>query len=176
MVKCQGKNATVASSQGTFDVLLEDPEPSHFSAQDASTVHKPVFESSVAKVQNSMIGDLSSREREAVKLFKIRGQPEPRHIEWGESISYYQQLQERKRWKLHQVVAYQDLRFMGGASASVECLFSSAKYVMKERRNRMTPVMFEAIIFLKTNRACWSSRLVAKAIKSVPNMPVDSEE
>ncbi|KAG6949662.1 hypothetical protein JG687_00014712 [Phytophthora cactorum] len=56
---------------------------------------------------------------------------------------------------------------MRGTSASVERLFSSAKYVMTERRNRMTPVLFEAMTFLKTNSAYWDSRLVvAKAIKT----------
>ncbi|KAG2776419.1 hypothetical protein Pcac1_g12994 [Phytophthora cactorum] len=37
---------------------------------------------------------------------------------------------------------------------------------MTERRNPMTPVWFEAIMFLKAIRAYWASRLVAKAIKN----------
>ncbi|KAG1687183.1 hypothetical protein DVH05_005350 [Phytophthora capsici] len=50
-----------------------------------------------------------------------------------------------------QTTTYEDLSFM------------KAKYVMTDRRSRLTPVMFEAIMFLKVNRDFWDSRLVAKA-------------
>ncbi|KAG6943101.1 hypothetical protein JG688_00017782 [Phytophthora aleatoria] len=60
---------------------------------------------------------------------------------------------------------------MHGTSASVERLFSSVKYVMTKHRNQMTPVLFKVIMFLKTNRPYWDSRLVAKAIKSAYAVP-----
>jgi hypothetical protein len=54
---------------------------------------------------------------------------------------------------------------MLGTFASIERLFSSAKSVMTDRRNRLGTLLFEAIMFLKTNRSLWDSRLVAEAAK-----------
>ena len=64
-----------------------------------------------------------------------------------------------------QVVEREDLRYMLGTSASIERLFSSAKCVMTDRRNRLGTLLFEEIMFLKTNRSLWDSRLVAQAVK-----------
>ncbi|KAI9985247.1 hypothetical protein PInf_004572 [Phytophthora infestans] len=64
-------------------------------------------------------------------------------------VDYYHQIQERKRLKMTKTTAYENLSFMKGTSVAVERLFSADKYVMTDRRSRLTPGMFEAIMFLK---------------------------
>ncbi|EEY63406.1 uncharacterized protein PITG_15126 [Phytophthora infestans T30-4] len=66
-------------------------------------------------------------------------------------VDYYYQIQERKRLKMTKTTAYENLSFMKGAPVAVERLFSAAKYVITDRRSRLTPGMFEAILFLKVN-------------------------
>ena len=47
---------------------------------------------------------------------------------------------------------YIDYRFIFGSAARAQRLFSHCKYVKTETRNRLTPQLFEAINFLKSNR------------------------
>jgi hypothetical protein len=167
IVDLQTAGITVAYVRGTFDVLLDDfPELSHYLAQDAEIVHVPRFESAVTKVLNNTTGDLSMDERELVQPYQKPQLPPPRQINWGETRTYAEEVQERKRQRLERVVEYQDLRYMLGTSASVERLFSIAKNVMTDRRRCMSPWMFENIMFLRTNRVFWTSKTVAKAIRN----------
>ncbi|ETL88099.1 hypothetical protein F441_13314 [Phytophthora nicotianae CJ01A1] len=55
-----------------------------------------------------------------------------------------------------QTTSNEDLNFLKGTSVAIERLLSSAK---------LTPVMFEAIMFLSTNRLLSGVNLVAKAIR-----------
>ena len=59
-----------------------------------------------------------------------------------------------------------DCRFIFGSEARVEKLFSRYKYIKTETRNRLTPQLFEAINFLKSNRELWenSQQLISRAI------------
>ena len=59
-----------------------------------------------------------------------------------------------------------DCSFCVATSNTVERLFSLCKYVLTDQRKCMSPIMFEALIFLKVNRELWDVSLVAKAMKS----------
>ena len=61
---------------------------------------------------------------------------------------------------------YIDCRFIFGSTARTERLFSHCKYIKIETRNRLTPQLFEAINFLKSNREIWenSQQLISRAI------------
>ena len=61
---------------------------------------------------------------------------------------------------------YIDCRFIFGSAARAERLFSHCKYIKTETRNRLTPQLFEAINFLKSNRELWenSQQLISRAI------------
>ena len=61
---------------------------------------------------------------------------------------------------------YIDCRFIFGSVACAERLFSHCKYIKTETRNRLTPQLFEAINFLKSNRELWknSQQLISGAI------------
>ena len=47
-----------------------------------------------------------------------------------------------------------------------ERLFSEAKYVMKPQRRAMSPILFEALLFLKKNAPYWNIATVAAAMKA----------
>ena len=61
---------------------------------------------------------------------------------------------------------YIDCRFIFRSAARAERLFSHCKYIKTETRNRLTPQLFEAINFLKSNRELWenSQQLISRAI------------
>ncbi|GMF22747.1 unnamed protein product [Phytophthora fragariaefolia] len=167
MVYLQTAGITVADARGTFDEVLEDfPEPSHYLAQDASIVHHPRFESAVTKILNSKTGELSAAERELVHAFEIPQQTVNRQINWGNTKTYAEEDQERKRRKLEKTIEYQDNRYMLGTSAAVERLFSITKCVMTDQRRSMEPITFEKLMLLKTNRVFWTSKTAATAIRN----------
>ena len=61
---------------------------------------------------------------------------------------------------------YIDWRFISGSAARVERLLSHCKYIKTETRHSLTPQLFEAINFLKSNRELWenSQQLISRAI------------
>jgi len=46
-----------------------------------------------------------------------------------------------------------------------ERLFSEAKYIMLPHRRSMSPIVFEALIYLKKNEKFWNVKTVAVAMK-----------
>ena len=61
---------------------------------------------------------------------------------------------------------YIDRRFIFGSADFAERLFSYCKYIKTETRNRLTPQLFEAITYLKSNRELWenSQQIISGAI------------
>ena len=61
---------------------------------------------------------------------------------------------------------YIDCRFIVGLEARAEKLFSYCKYIKTETRIRLTPQLFEAITFSKSNTELWenSQQLISRAI------------
>ena len=54
-----------------------------------------------------------------------------------------------------------------GSAAEVERLWSIARYILTTTRSRMTPMMFEALLFLRANRELWDETTVQKAMNAV---------
>ena len=52
---------------------------------------------------------------------------------------------------------YIDCIFIFKSAARADRLFSHCKYIKTEIRNRLTQQLFEAIIFLKSNRELWEN-------------------
>lgn len=59
---------------------------------------------------------------------------------------------------------YVNCNFIFGSAAQVEWLWSLAKYILTDQRQRMTPLLFESLLFLKVNRRFWDGALVIQAI------------
>ena len=48
---------------------------------------------------------------------------------------------------------------------TVERLFSACKHIFTDQQNHMSPIMFEALIFLKVNQDFWDESMVAVVMK-----------
>ena len=57
--------------------------------------------------------------------------------------------------------------FLLGSAAVVECLWSKLDALIPQRRSGMSPIMVEAILYLKENRELWSIEDVKEALRRV---------
>ena len=64
---------------------------------------------------------------------------------------------------------YKNVDFICGSAAEVERLWSVAKYILTDNRAKLTPAMFEALLFLKTNEEYWDMTMVMEAYTRVKN-------
>jgi hypothetical protein len=60
---------------------------------------------------------------------------------------------------------YVNCNFVYGSTAEVERLWSTASYILRKQRRRMTPQLFESILFLRYNESLWDIDTVDKAMK-----------
>ena len=82
-------------------------------------------------------------------------------------MGYFDQYHIRKKRRLSdEEQEYIDCSFLVATSNTVETLFSTAKHILTDLRKAMSPIMFEAILFLKINRGYWDLPMVASAMKS----------
>ena len=56
---------------------------------------------------------------------------------------------------------------MIGSSAVVEHLWPVARYILTTNRSSLSPVLFEALLFLRSNRTLWDVRTVQRALLAV---------
>ena len=54
-----------------------------------------------------------------------------------------------------------------GSAAEVERLWSIARFILTTNRTRMTPVLFEALLFLRAHRELWNENTLKMAIHAV---------
>ena len=55
---------------------------------------------------------------------------------------------------------YLNVNFICGSAAEVERLWSICKYILTVNRTRRSPILLEAILFLRINRSFWDVKLV----------------
>jgi len=56
-----------------------------------------------------------------------------------------------------------------GSAAEIERVWSMANFILVKERNSMSPIMFEALIFLKFNFSHWDDALILKAYSKALN-------
>ncbi|KAI2507198.1 hypothetical protein MHU86_7264 [Fragilaria crotonensis] len=59
---------------------------------------------------------------------------------------------------------YVNIEVIPGTSVNCERLFSLAKHILTDTRKNTSPVLFEALLFLKVNRSLWDARTVGNAM------------
>ena len=64
---------------------------------------------------------------------------------------------------------YMNVDFILGSCAMVEWLWSLANYIMVDERKAMSPIMLEAVLFLKVNNRFWDIHVVRQAMRAVQN-------
>ena len=179
-----------------FDILLDEDCykcMSEYIAEDSDFVCSRHFESGCLKIMNGE--RLSDAEADAcAKLRKHRNQEdqeeEPSSEDDQEPVSVLEKLHanRKKRRKLSKdddepsfnSKDYRNVsKIVCATSNCCERLFSEAKYVMVPHRRGLSPIVFEALLYLKKNRKYWNVRTVSKAIRmkdeSVNNLQRDDD-
>ena len=115
--------------------------------------------------------ELTQDEKDA--CIRIQNQPQIQDAseenEQGETASFASRfrdrMKKRKAGELErsQYSPYQNVDYICGSAAEVERLWSLCKYILTNTRSRMTPNLFEALIFLKVNYDYWDAAAVQVA-------------
>lgn len=152
-----------------FDEVCKDyMTMTHYLSADADIVsHKP-FEKAVIKIIDGRENDLDDEESDSVQALKldvIESNDSGTHTS---KMSYFQRIQSKRRRLSEAKTSYMDVNFIPATSCTVERLFSLARWVLTVLRKRMSPILFEAILFLKINRRLWDIKSVAAAMKLQP--------
>ena len=141
----------------------------------------PHFVSGVVKLQSNNILQLTQEEKEALYKLVNEGAMGDQEVEEGEQASFVARfLKKRKVGELERREAspYKNVDFICGSAAEVERLWSICRYILTNTRSRMTPSLFEALVFLKVNNEYWDSIMVqlaySKALKEVQSAKVQS--
>ena len=185
----QHKGITVAEVRELFDSVLKDyrfkKAFQRTIGAGSNLIRNPAFESGILKLmEDPMAPRLSDREAEACKKLLIAPpvEDEDSDSEDDEPATLERVLEQRvkkrkllKEQKKSAVAAisskqlYQDpSKFICATSNCCERLFSEAKYILVPHRSAMSPILFEALLFLKKNKRFWSLELVSKAMTNKP--------
>ena len=62
---------------------------------------------------------------------------------------------------------YHNLDYIGGSAAKVEQLWSEAKFVLTAHCDKISPIFFEALMFLRFNQQYWGIFTVQRAYSTV---------
>ena len=149
----------------------------------AEIVHSKLFESGVRKILRGHLDLFQEGEKEAVERLidrkKLAAQEEERRLEGGpivggprltikEKLAF--NIKKRKRGThINRGTRnpYVDVgKLICATSNCCERLFSEAKYIMLPHRRSMSPIVFEALLFLKKNVRFWNVKTVAAAMKT----------
>ncbi|KAI0565914.1 hypothetical protein FGB62_13g233 [Gracilaria domingensis] len=123
-----------------------------------------VFERGVCKIQSNRAQELTIAESEACSRLLISNGLTQCFDTDGNNVSYSERLDRRKRQK-KVLTEYRDCSFILGSVAEVERLWSVADNILRNQRMSLTPLLFEAIIFLRINARLWDVHLVRKAYR-----------
>jgi len=141
---------------------------SKYIAPTSAIVHNASFESGVSKIQTGDIGSMNEEERRACEILEIE-QDETFESVQNSSLTMAQKLVSGKRRCIERDTKYRNCNFVVGSVAIVERLWSVANYIYCDNRKSMTPMLLEALIFLKTNDELWDVGLVSEAMRSDPS-------
>jgi hypothetical protein len=154
------------------------------SSVDSELAPNKDFEAGVVKMQRGLFSQLTTREKVACqRLLKCEqrlcnvaagrtGDDDPDNIDDDEDDAEGEESPENMKDRLKKarldpstaMDPYVDCSFIFGSAAEVERLWSVASYVLTDQRSRMTPMLFEAILFLRYNERFWNQGMVTKAI------------
>jgi hypothetical protein len=167
----QKKGLCLDIVKSVFEAVVEDyPEMNCYLTEKANIINNPAFESGIAKLVSKNIWCLTIEEKEALKNLRANCDEEEEASDDDEVkklSTYFDRCRDRKKRRLSdEEHAYIDCSFIVATSNTVERLFSTSRYVLTDQRKRMSPIMFEAFMFLKFNRNDWNLTMVASAMKS----------
>ena len=119
------------------------------------------------KIQRGVPQSLTDEERESCKALLVQSRKAGSHSMEDQSLNPVLDLMRVKRQKLMQSYSqYINADFVVGSTATIERLFSHAKYILSDNRCSMSLMLFELIIFLKFNNRFCDQSTVVKALKN----------
>ena len=139
----------------------------YYLATDSSFATDPLFESAVVKLQNGVSGTLTEDEKVAVRSLRVKnaGSSGEGAGTSNRFMSMKERLEKRRKLSMTPESTYIPCNFVLGSVAEVERVWSIAKHLLHgEIRNCLTPLLLEALIFLRFNSRFWDAKLVAHAI------------
>lgn len=164
----QKKGLLLNDARQIFDHVCEDyPGMSGYLSVEASIVHDGLFEKAMVKVMSGHENQLNSVERNIISDLCL-GPIENNSTDSSSNMSYYERIEAKRRRLSSSSTKYINCKFIPATSCSVERLFSAARWILTCLRKRMSPILFESLLFLKLNRRLWDLKLVSSAIKIQP--------
>ncbi len=127
------------------------------------------FEKAGIKTQRGQESKLTRVERDAAKILRksaVQNKTVIPHRPIGNKQSSMSERLAKRRRILRAERTYMNCDFVLGSTAHVERLFSVAKYVLPENRRRISPELFETIVFLKENADLWDATLFVRALQN----------
>jgi hypothetical protein len=129
------------------------------------------FANAVCKMQKRQAHTLSVDEKLAINkwLEKPAGNEVQSNLSLADRLSQLRGGEKRKADQMNNACDNDDNCFdhIIGSAAEVERLWSIARYILTTSRTKMAPIVFEAILFLRMNRALWDERTVMEALVAV---------
>ncbi|OQR85775.1 hypothetical protein ACHHYP_11401 [Achlya hypogyna] len=169
-VGLQKATHNILHSREDFDLIIQDyPCMGSRLGVNSPLTFGPVFEAAVIKILKGKEVEMTPEEQAKMSKYEVHSKSavtidDPS----SDPTRYYETLQSRKKQRLTKA-NYIDFGFLASTSNTAELLFSSCKIVLEALRMSMSPLTFEAIMFLKFNRKHWNVQTVAYAV----NHPLD---
>ena len=140
--------------------------PGLYITPDSEKLPDPDFVRGVIKMQENNHAQLTSDEKEACSRLLVEqedGNQNPQQTSLAERMR--ERIRKRKAGVLEVNLSspYKNVDFICGSAAEVERLWSLAKNVLTNSRSRLTPVLFETLLFLKVNEGYWDIHSVQHA-------------
>jgi hypothetical protein len=180
-VMLQGEKMSFVKTRNIFNVLIADfPEMEHHLGTESHLVTDTNFEMGVMCLAGGM--PLTQYQLTAVaNLAKTdeRGGDAAFNNEMvdtedrGEDESYAVRVVKRLKMQMQehtQREKYMTLDIIPGTSVNCERLFSLAKHILTDTRKNTSPLLFEALLFLKVNRNLWDAYSVGRAMGRTQEM------
>ena len=130
----------------------------------------PAFESGVVKIQRGEEVSMTLAEKVACRSLEVGDDEIGEEVEAAEEEvqTLMKKLKEKKRKRKagefsSKKSEYLNVDFISGSAAEVERLWSICKYILTVNRSGLSPILLEAILFLRINRSFWDIKLVQEA-------------
>ena len=175
---------SLSSCRADLDLLLEDVSMyrnqighnlfqcklgKKYIGSHSGKLHNIDFENGVVKLQNDEAKDMSPSETEECSVLRLVDcDTDKGNLGDSDDVMTYQERRDlhkkKRRLDNHK---YGNLDFILGSAAVVERLWSIADKLIDGDRNNTSPLLMEALLFLRENRSYWDLPLVCEAFNAM---------
>jgi len=179
----QKKESTLSESRYILDSLMETVSEDRnkagtkfykcklgkkYIAADSRIVSNKNFESAVIKIQRDQTELMTAAEKSASVSLRKPCTTQSSQVQEQSDSSFLERYTKKSKLNSNED-PYINCDFILGSAAEVERLWSTCKYILCENRRRLTPQLFEALVFLKVNGRFWDAKMVSQATYNARN-------